>query len=438
MVLVVGGGPAGLTAAGTAARMGAEVVLLEKMPRPGVKLSITGKGRCNLTNIAPLDDFLGHFGPDGVFLRQSFGRFFSEELVGWFESMGVRTVIERGGRVFPESQDADEVVRGLVRWAEEGGVRIRTGARVTSLVVEGGRVTGVRLSAEHGPGARSADAAPGGGVFDPIEKADAVIVATGGMSYPATGSTGDGYALAGAAGHTVVDPRPALIPLVTAGDAAQRLQGLSLKNVTLSVLVDGKPAEERFGEMLFTHFGLSGPIVLSASQTVVDALRSKKTVDVSIDLKPALDEAKLDARLLRDFRENGATQAKNLLKLLLPHKMIPVALDASRIHSEKPGHQISSEERKRLRIWLKDFRFRVTGHRPLSEAIVTAGGVRLKEVDPRSMASRLMDGLYFCGEVLDVNADTGGYNLQAAFSTGRVAGEGAAGEMTIPVGRKGR
>jgi predicted Rossmann fold flavoprotein len=420
-VVVAGGGPAGLTAAGTAARLGADVLLLEKMPGPGVKLSITGKGRCNLTNIAPLDDFLRHFGPDGVFLRQSFGRFFSDDLVRWFESMGVRTVVERGGRVFPGSQDADEVVRGLVRWAEEGGARIRTGARVKSLMLGGGRVAGVRWSAA------PAETARDGLTPDRVERADAVIVATGGMSYPATGSTGDGYALAVAAGHTVVGPRPALIPLVTAGDTAQRLQGLSLKNVALSVLIEGKAAAEYFGEMIFTHFGMSGPIVLSASQTAVDALRAGKTVDVSMDLKPALDEAKLDARLLRDFRENGRTLAKNLMKLLMPQKMIPVALDASGIDPEKPGHQISSDERKRLRAWLKDFRLRVTGHRPLSEAIVTAGGVRLKEVDPRTMASRLAEGLYFCGEVLDVNADTGGYNLQAAFSTGRAAGEGAAG-----------
>jgi predicted Rossmann fold flavoprotein len=424
-IIVIGGGPAGLTAAGTAARLGVEVLLFEKMPRPGVKLSITGKGRCNITNIAPLDDFLLHFGPNGVFLRQAFGRFFSEDLIRWLEEMGVRTVTERGGRVFPKSQDADEIVRALTRWAEEAGVRIQTDTEVKSLTFGEGRVAGVRRLGT--PWASSSpDVHP-----DRTEPADMVIVATGGMSYPATGSTGAGYAFAKAAGHTIVETRPALIPLITAGDSAPRLQGLSLKNVKLSILIQGRPAAEYFGEMLFTHFGISGPMVLTASQTVVDALRAKKTVDASIDLKPALDNVKLDARLLRDFRENGSTQAKNLLKLLLPQKMIPVALDASRIPPEKPGHQISSEERKRLRIWLKDFRLRVTGHRPLSEAVVTAGGVRLKEVDPRTMASRLMDGLYFCGEVLDVNADTGGYNLQAAFSTGRTAGEAAAGKRRM-------
>jgi predicted Rossmann fold flavoprotein len=419
-VLVLGGGPAGLTAAGTAARLGAEVRLLEKMTRPGIKLSITGKGRCNLTNIASFDDFLGHFGPNGVFLRQAFGRFFSEDLVRWFEEMGVPTVTERGGRVFPQSQDADEIVRALVRWAEEGGVRIQTGAEARSLVMAGNEVKGVRWI----PASRlsSSDRTPA----VRTESADAVIVATGGVSYPATGSTGDGYALAKSAGHAIIEPRPALIPLITGGNTAQRLQGLSLKNVTLSVLIQGKPVAEYFGEMLFTHFGVSGPIVLSASQTAVDALRAKKSVDVSIDLKPALDGDKLDARLLRDFRDHGSTQAKNLFKLLLPHKMIPIALELCDIHPEKPGHQISSEERKRLRLWLKAFRLRVTGHRSLSEAIVTAGGVRLKDVDPRTMASKLADGLYFCGEILDVNADTGGYNLQEAFSTGRVAGEAAA------------
>ena len=422
----MGGGPAGLTAAGTAARLGAEVRLFEKMPRPGIKLSITGKGRCNLTNIAPLDDFLPHFGPNGVFLRQAFGRFFSEELVRWFEEMGVPTVTERGGRVFPQSQDADEIARALVRWAEGCGVRIRTGVEVQSLVMEKKEVKGVGWI----PASQSAS--PDRVAAVRMESADAVIVSTGGVSYPATGSTGDGYSLAKSAGHTIVEPRPALISLITGGSTAQRLQGLSLKNVTLSILIQKRPAAEYFGEMLFTHFGISGPLVLSASQTVVDALRAKKGVDVSIDLKPALDGDKLDARLLRDFREHGSTQAKNLLKLLLPLKMIPIALEACSIPSEKPGHQISSEERKRLRSWLKDFRLRVTGHRPLSEAIVTAGGVRLKEIDPRTMASLLAEGLYFCGEVLDVNADTGGYNLQAAFSTGRVAGEAAAGKTSKP------
>ncbi len=411
-ILVAGGGPAGLIAAGRAAENGASVLLLEKMPRPGLKLGLTGKGRCNLTNIAALEEFIGHFQPDGLFLRQAFHRFFSDDLLRFLETLGVATVTERGGRVFPESQDAGTIVSALVRWAEGAGVRIRTGAAVQSPVLEGGRVTGVRWTGKDGD--------------QRAETAHAVIVATGGLSYPGTGSTGDGYGFAKKAGHAIEDTRPALVPLVTAGGIAARLQGLPLKNVGLTLIVDGKAAVSGFGEMLFTHFGLSGPIVLTASLAAVDALRRKKSVEASIDLKPALDEAKLDQRLQRDLREHGRMEAANVLKLLLPRKMIPVCLELCRIDPARPGHQVTAEERKRLLAWLKDFRLTVTGTRPVSEAIVTAGGVRLSEVDPRTMESRLVRGLYFCGEVLDLQADTGGYNLQAAFSTGRLAGEAAA------------
>jgi predicted Rossmann fold flavoprotein len=418
-VIVIGGGPAGLMAAGRAAQSGSEVHLFEKMPDPGAKLSITGKGRCNLTNIASPDDFLEHFGPNGVFLRQAFGRFFSEDLVAFFDSLGVKTVVERGGRVFPTSGDADDVVRALVRWARDCGVRIVTGADVKALALEGNKVAGIRWSR-----IRPIPKSPQDADIQ-NEPADAVIVATGGLSYPQTGSTGDGYVMAQSVGHTIVHLRPALVPLITSGKTAARLQGLSLKNVSFSVFVNGKRQAEYFGEMLFTHFGLSGPIVLSASQTVVDALRQKKEVIVSIDLKPALDDHKLDDRLIRDFRGHGSMFARNLLGFLVPQKMIPVVLESAGIDPDKPGHQISTAERKRLRLWLKDFRFHVTDHRPFSEAVITAGGVSTKEIDPRTMASRLVEGLYFCGEVLDVNADTGGYNLQAAFSTGWLAGEAA-------------
>jgi predicted Rossmann fold flavoprotein len=391
------------------------------MPNAGTKLSITGKGRCNLTNIAPLEQFLEHFGSNGVFLRQAFGLFFSEDLIGFLESLGVRTVTERGGRVFPESRDAGDVVRALLRWNASLGVRMWTGTRMTGLVLDHGRVAGVRWTPSE-PGRGSGRTA---GAAESIERADAVVMATGGFSYPGTGSTGDGYAFARSAGHTVTAIRPALVPLVTAGDAAARLQGLSLKNVSLSLSVDGKSKSVLFGEMLFTHFGLSGPIVLSVSQVAVDALAAGRSVIASIDLKPALDRARLDERLLRDIREHGSMHAGNLLKRLLPAKLIPVCLDAVRIGAATFGHQITADARKRLRDWLKDFRLQVTGHRPMSEAIVTAGGVCLKEIDPRTMESRLVKGLHFCGEVLDVNADTGGYNLQAAFSTGWAAGEAA-------------
>jgi len=407
-VTVIGGGAAGLMAAGQAAEQGAETLLFEKMDRPGRKLRITGKGRCNLTNVAPLSEFIAHFGPNGRFLRQAFSRFSASELASFFEGLGVRTVTERGGRVFPASGRAQDVVDALVRWVDKRGVTLRTRSPVERLLAEGGRVVGVQVFRGR------------------AYRADAVIVATGGTSYPATGSTGDGYRLAEAVGHTIVPIRPALVPLETSGDVAPRLQGLSLRHVTVRVWVDGKKRAEAFGEMLFTHFGVSGPIILSLSRQVVDALCQGQRVILSIDLKPALDERKLDARLLRDLDAHGKQQFRTLLKGLLPRKLIPVCTGLTSISPDKAGHQITAQERKRLRMWLKDFRLEVIGYRPFTEAIITAGGVDTREVDPRTMASRLVGGLYFAGEVLDVDADTGGYNLQAAFSTGWVAGRSAA------------
>jgi len=406
-------------AAGQVAELGADVLLLEKMNRPARKLRITGKGRCNLTNVAPIPQFIEHFGPGGRFLRQAFHRFFTSDLVAFFEELGVPTVTERGGRVFPASEEAQDVVDALTRWVRQRGVALRTESPVERLVVEEGRMVGVRVSARNQVSAVSKAAKPG------FYHADAVIVATGGASYPGTGSTGDGYRMAEAVGHTIVPIRPALVPLETAGDIALRLQGLSLRNVTARLLVGGKKQAELFGEMLFTHFGVSGPIILSLSRRAVDALRQGQRVTLSIDLKPALDERKLDARLLRDLDAHGKRQFRTLLKGLLPQKLIPVCADLTSISPTKLAHQVTAQERERLRVWLKDFRLDVTGHRPLAEAIITAGGVDTREVDPRTMESRLVEGLYFAGEVLDVDADTGGYNLQAAFSTGWLAGRAA-------------
>ena len=417
-VIVVGAGAAGLMAAGQAAKQGAKTLLFEKMDRPGRKLRIAGKGRCNLTNITPLPEFIAHFGPNGRFLRQAFHRFFTPELLTFFKAQGIPTVTERGGRVFPASGQARDVVDALMRWVGQNEVTLRTRSPVERLLVEGEQVTGVQLS--HIPSLL--DQPPARQVY----RADAVIVATGGASYPATGSTGDGYRLARSVGHTIVPIRPALVPLETAGEVAPRLQGLSLRNVTARLWVDGKKEVEAFGEMLFTHFGISGPIILSLSKQAVDALRLGRSVILSIDLKPALDERKLDARLLRDLDAHGKQQFRTLLKGLLPKKLIPVCIDLTAISPHKPGHQITAQERERLRTWLKDFRLEVTGYRSFAEAIITAGGVDTREVDPRTMASRLVGGLYFAGEVLDVDADTGGYNLQAAFSTGWLAGQFAA------------
>jgi predicted Rossmann fold flavoprotein len=420
-VIVVGGGASGLMAAGQAAKAGAHVLLLEKMDRPGRKLRITGKGRCNLTNVAPVSEFITHFGLNGRFLRQAFARYFSADLIAFLEDLGVRTLTERGGRVFPVKGQAQDVVDALVDWADKCGVSLKTQSPVERLLVEGKRVVGVQVSQ------------PSGRVY----RAHAVIIATGGASYPATGSTGDGYKFAESVGHRVIPIRPALVPLETAGDIASRLQGLSLRNVNVRLWMtprqrDASPTlarvkqGEAFGEMLFTHFGLSGPIILSLSRQVVDALGVGQKVTLSIDLKPALDERKLDARLLRDLDAHGKQQFSTLLKRLLPAKLIPVCIDLTSIPRDKVGHQINAQERKRLRTWLKDFRLEVTGYRPFTQAIITAGGVDTRQVDPRTMASRLIEGLYFAGEVLDVDADTGGYNLQAAFSTGWLAGRSAA------------
>ncbi len=407
-VIVVGAGASGLMAAGQVARLAAETLLLEKMSRPGRKLGIAGKGRCNLTNVAPLSQFIEHFSPNGRFLRQAFARFFSPELVEFLEDRGVPTVTERGGRVFPASGRALDVVDAMVHWLRESGATLKTRSPVERLILEGGRVAGVEVSGKR------------------VYRADIVIVATGGASYPATGSTGDGYRLARSVGHTIVPVRPALVPLEIVGNLAVRLQGLSLRNVALRLLVDGRRQVEVFGEMLFTHFGLSGPIVLSLSRRVVDSLREGRKVTLSIDLKPALDERQLETRLLRDLKTHGKRQIRGLLKGLLPSKLIPVCIELTGISPNTMAHQVTAQERRRLRTWLKDFRLEVAGYRPIAEAIITAGGVDTREVDPRTMSSRLVEGLYFTGEVLDIDADTGGYNLQAAFSTGWLAGRSAA------------
>jgi predicted Rossmann fold flavoprotein len=410
--------------AGQAAAI-APVQLLERTGRLGTKLRITGKGRCNLTNTASLDDFLVHFGFQGLdqnahtssrashqFLRNAFARFFAPDLVAFFEDLGVATVTERGGRVFPASNDAHQVAEALVRFAQHQGAQIRRKSRVVRLAVDGNRVRGVVLQ--------------GGEEI----AAGAVIICTGGASYPKTGSSGDGYRLAEQVGHQLVPIRPALVPLVIAGSEPRQMMGLSLRNVEVRLLQDATEVARYFGEMLFTHYGVSGPIILTLSGPAVArmTLPPERTgrLELSINLKPALSAEILDARLRRDLDERGKQTYRNLLKGLLPQKMIDVVVVRTHIPPDKPGHQITAAERRRLRELLQDFRLEISGHRPLAEAIVTAGGVDTGQVDPRTMESRLVQGLYFAGEVLDVQADTGGYNLQAAFSTGFVAGRAAA------------
>ncbi len=407
-ILVIGGGAAGLMAAGQAAEAGADVMLLEKMIRPGRKICISGKGRCNLTNVADLRDFIEHFGRNGRFLHQPFHHFFTPELIDFFEKLGLAVVTERGGRVFPKSGKAPDVLKVMLQWLKKTGVRIMPSSAVGSLLVRDGQLTGVRCGKQE-------------------YSCDAAVLTTGGASYPATGSSGDGYRLAGALGHRIVEPRPALVPLETAGDLAGKMSGLNLRNVGVRLLINGKRAGRFFGELVFMDYGVSGPVILTMSLEVVDALRAGKKVALILDLKPALDEKKLDARLRRDFEKRCHEPLQSVLRGLLPRQMVAVCLRETGLGAEQPAGEMPAKQRRRLRTWLKSFRLEVTGYRGFDEAIVTAGGVDLREINPKTMESKRVGGLYLAGELLDLQGDTGGYNLQAAFSTGWLAGRCAAG-----------
>lgn len=407
-VVVVGAGVAGLMAAIRAAECGAHVTLLEKMDRVGLKMGITGKGRCNLTNAAPIVDFIEKTPGNGRFLYSAYQKFSNQDLLSLLGSWGLETVTERGGRVFPKSEDAQEVRHLFMKKLSAAGVDLHLEEPGQSVMQADGHVTGVRT-------ARGTYAA------------DAVIVTTGGASYPRTGSTGDGYRMAEALGHTIRTIRPALIPFVCKETYCKELQGLSLKNVTLSVTAGGRRKAAQMGEMLFTHFGVSGPIVLMLSDAVSLWLSQGHAVTAEINLKPALSEETLDARILRDLETHRAKQMKNALVDLLPQRLIQVILRLSDIPEDLPAASLSKHLRINLRYSLQHMPLTVTATRPLEEAIVTAGGVSVKEVEAATMASKLVQGLYFAGEVLDIHAYTGGYNLQAAFSTGFVAGTSAAG-----------
>jgi len=407
-VAIIGAGAAGLLAGIAAAQQGAEVTIYEKMRQPGKKMLITGKGRCNITNACDIPEFIKNLPGNGRFLNSALHRFTNDDIVFLLESNGLPTKVERGGRVFPVSDKAKDVVDTLVQIFTATGGRLLTDTKVIDIVLKNGVAQGVRTVS---------------GVY----AADSVILAAGGASYPGTGSDGGGVKLAAKAGHTIVPLKPSLVPLESDYPYVDDLQGLSLRNVQATLLADGKKIGSEFGEMLFTHFGVSGPIILSLSNLAAGALAEGQEVDLAIDLKPALSEEKLDARICRDFAEYSRKQLVNGLKDLLPQRLIPVVCDMAYLDEDKFVNQISREERQRLLQTLKHFVVPITSTRPIAEAIVTAGGVNVKEIDPKTMASKRIRGLYFAGEVMDVDGYTGGFNLQAAFSSGYAAGSAAAG-----------
>lgn len=430
-VIVIGAGASGMMAAGRAAELGANVLLLEKTERPGKKILISGQTRCNLTNITDLESFIAMYGSHGQFLYSAFHHFFRDDMLVFLKRYGVATKTEPDGRIFPASDDSRDIVKAFELYLADSGVEMQTRANVTDILMDRGRIIGVR-------GPKSYPAA-------------AVILAAGGATYPGTGSAGDGYRLAAAVGHTVTRLRPSLVPLVVHEiERAKSMQGVSLHNVRLTSYqcpADGitplmtpsrdtgrgimgkRPRfpviESRTGDMIITHFGLGGPIILQMSLAIVDALEHGP-VSVSIDLTPSIEVETLRERLQQDFNHYSQRRYHNILREFLPQKMVEPFVEMTGISSDKRGHEIVSEERERLVSLLKSLRFNIKASLPMAAAMVTAGGVSLKEINPRTMGSNLVDGLYFCGEVMDIDAETGGYNLQAAFSTGYVAGENAA------------
>jgi predicted Rossmann fold flavoprotein len=406
-IAVIGGGPAGMMAAGRAGELGARVVLLEKMNRLGTKLLITGKGRCNITNkVDSPREMIEVFGKNGKFLFSALNKFGVGEAIDFFSSLGLETKVERGNRVFPVSDKSKDVLAALVKYLDNNKVEIKTGAAVKEIVCRGKHLEKIRLF-----GGREIIA-------------DKFIVATGGKSYPATGSTGDGYTWLSRVGHTVSYLSPALVPILTKEKFVKNLEGLSLKNVEISVFAAGKKIDSRFGEALFTAQGMSGPIIIDISGKIGEILNSHPVLRV--DFKPAIEFAELDERLRRDFDAAPKKMFKSYLEELLPQKLIPVILYLSGIDPRKRANAVSREERKKLLHLLKEFELTIAGLGDYDEAIITAGGIALNEVDPKIMQSKIIDNLYLAGEVLDLHGPTGGFNLQQCWSTGYAAGEGAA------------
>jgi len=405
--IIAGAGAAGMMAAVAASDGQRKILLVEKMEQPGRKLRITGKGRCNLTNTAPIRDFITHIAPDGRFMRNAFSMFFNNELMEFFESHGVPLVVERGNRVFPKSGKSLDIFLAMIKTIEaDRNIKVLKNNRVTNIVTYEGRISGVVLQ--------------NGGLVH----CRSLVMATGGCSYPATGSTGDGYNLLRKVGHTVSEPVPALVPLVCAEKIPEELVGFTPKNVELSIChTNGKKICSHFGEMTFTPDGIGGPITLSASRDVSRILHGGETLTASIDLKPALNEEVLDKKLITDLNANGTRILKDAMRLWLPAEIIPFALNNIKIEHYKRLNQINAAERKKLLQLLKGLTLTITGTRGFDEAIITQGGVSCKEVNPKTFESKLVKGLHIVGELLDLDADTGGYNLQIAFSSGYAAGK---------------
>jgi len=405
-VIVVGGGPAGMIAAITASKKGDNVVILEKMRSVGRKLSITGKGRCNITNATDIENFIKNIPGNGKFLFSAFNQFNNIDAIAFFNSIGVETKVERGDRVFPVADSAMFVIDKLKKELDKRNVKVIVNSEVEAILLDENRVIGIKTSEKK-------------------YMADKVILATGGKSYPMTGSDGKGYDIAKKLGHTIVDPRPSLVGIITHEDWVAELQGLSLKNAAVTFKHKNKKIYEDFGEMLFTHFGISGPVILSGSRAVHPFMNNNceiEDVTVEIDLKPALDIEKLDDRIIRDFDKYINKQLKNALYDLLPEKLIPVVIKLSGIDEEKKVNVITKQERRKICEILKHLTVTLKKLRPIEEAIVTAGGIKIDEINPSTMESKIIKNLYFSGEVIDVDAYTGGFNLQIAFSTGYLAG----------------
>ena len=410
-VIVVGGGPAGMMAAITAAENGNEVIIIEKMPSFGRKLLITGKGRCNITSSLYMSEFIKNTPGNGKFLYSAFQNYTNKDIIEFLKRQGLEVKEERGNRIFPVTDKSIDVLNCFKKRIDELKIQYKLNTRVEKILIKNNEVLAIRTDKE-------------------IIKTDKIILATGGKSYPLTGSTGDGYKMAKDIGHTIIPIKPSLVPMeVYEKEECKRLQGLSLRNVGIKIIdTDRKKIiYEDFGEMIFTHFGISGPIILSGSAHLVkykdiEYLLRKKYINISIDLKPALTEEQLDDRILRDFNTFKNKQFKHSLDKLLPQKIIPVVIELSKIHESKKVNEITKEERKRLVELLKNFTITIKSFRPVEEAIITCGGINTKEIDPKTMESKVIKGLYFAGEIIDVDSYTGGFNLQIAYSTGYTAG----------------